>query len=352
MSSRFLLQILFSTLLACCAHADGGMHPGEPEDGGHEAPTETIPAEEIAQKLKTEGLQVWIHGSVGQHGMYVVSYRRPDNFFVFVDISVYPTTAETRELLKASKRHDMVRLWGRMENEKTKQPHVAVTKMVVEKKYEGLDQYPPYERKQEIPKDLNGKTEFIGKVHALFMGGEVMVMEYGDAVVPVFVEEALRPLTAKLNRGDKIKVQFVVQESPKRPPHLNLNKNAPKPLEVLWSPATEHNKQMTKEGALVMFPQSPQIVFNVFAVKVDVGNGIFLEYTLVNFDNPELFKKLREKCQLAWDAHKASLKNDRNKLLNPRLYVKATGNINYIDANQANPQVLIDSVDKLVIEVR
>lgn len=350
--TKFLFQVMFSIFLACCAHADGGMHPGEPADGDSHKPGTPIPIEEIDQKLKTEGLQVWIHGSVGQHGMYVVSYRRPDNFFVFIDISVYPTNKETRELLQASKRHDSVRIWGRRENEKTNQPHVALTKMVVEKKYDGLDQYPPFERKQELPKDLAGKTEFIGKVHALFMGGEVMVLEYGDAVVPVFVNEAQRPLTANLNRGDKLKIQFVVQQSPKRPPHLNLNGAAAKPIEVLWSPSSEHGKVMTKEGALVMFPESPQIVFNVFATQVDIGNGIVLEYTLVNFDDPELFKKLREKCQKAWDGAKASLKNGRNKLVNPRLYVKATGTINYIDANQANPQVLINKLDDLKIEVR
>lgn len=349
--NKTLFLILCSLFFAAGAHAAEGMNPGEGAADTLTAPP-AIPIEEIDQKLKTEGLPVWIHGAVGNQGLFVVSYRRPDNFFVFIDIGVYPKNAETRELLKSAKRHDAVRIWGVRENEKTNQPHIAVTKMVVEKKYEGLDPYPPYERKQELPKDLIGKTEFIGKVHALFLGGEAMVLEYGDAIVPVFVETRFRPLTEKLNRGDKVKIQFVVQESPKRPPHLNLNGAAAKPLEVLWSPSSEHDKPMTKEGALVMFPQSPQIAFNVFAVQVDIGNGVFLDYTLVNFENPELFKKLRAKCQAAWDAHQASLQNGRNKLVNPRLYVKATGKINYIDANQANPQVLLNALDDLRIEVR
>lgn len=311
-----------------------------------------IPISEIEQKLKTEGLEVWVHGAVPNQSLYVVTYRRSDNFFVFADLSIYPASADARNILLSSKRHDRVRVWGRLVTpEGTTQPHIAADKITVLEKFRGLDPYPPYDRKTEIPKDLNGKTEFIGKVHALLHGGEILVVEFGDAVLPVFIEEKFRGLTTTLHRGDKIKIQFVIQRGPRKPTHLNLNPALEKPLSVLFSSVSEHERILTKSGSLVMFPQSPQIQFNVFALQQDIGDGVVLEYTLVNFESPEFFRQLREKLQAAWDAHSSTLKTGRNKLYNPKIRIEATGPINVIDPNQANPQVLIKSLDQIRITV-
>jgi len=310
-----------------------------------------IPLSEIEEKLAGPGLEVWIHGSVPQHSLFVVSYRRPDNFFVFIDLSIYGASDEAKQMLAGSKRHDRVRVWGELNNSKTSQPHIAAERILLEERFTGLDPYPPYDREVSIPNDLKDKSEFIGKVHALFNGGEILVVEYKDAVLPVFVPAKSRNWTAGLNRGDKIRLHFEVQKGPRKPTHLNLNTQVAKPLEVLFSSRSQHGQLQTREGSLVMFPKSPQIQFNVFALQQDIGDGVMLEYTLVNFEDAELFRALRAKLQTVWDQEAKSLKNGRNKLLNLRIQVKATGKINVVDSNQANPQVLINNLDDLSFRV-
>lgn len=308
-----------------------------------------IPISEIEEKLATTGLEVWVHGAVPSHGLYVVSYRRPDNFFVFLDLSIYADSPQAKAALESSKRHDRVKVWGKLDNGKTSQPHIAAETITLMERFTGLDPYPPYQREVTIPNALNGKTSFIGKVHALFNDGEILVVEYQDAVLPVFVKAPLRRFTKDLYRGDKVELQFTIQKGPRKPTHLNLNGGAADPLKVLKSAHKEHGQMQVREGQLVMFPKSPQVQFNVFALRQDIGDGVMLEYTLVNFENPELFKQIRMKLQAAWDKKTDSIRNGRNKLINPQIRVRAKGMINVVDPNQANPQVLLESLDDIEI---
>lgn len=308
-----------------------------------------IPISEVEEKLAGEGLEVWVHGSVPSHGLYVVSYRRPDNFFVFIDLSIYAQSKQAKAALEGSKRHDKIKVWGELKNDRTSQPHIGASKITLMERFTGLDPYPPYEREITIPTELEGKNSFIGKVHALFNGGEILVVEYKDAVLPVYVKSKFRNLTANLYRGDKVQVNFVLQDTPRRPTHLNLDDSVETPIQILKSAHQEHGQLQTREGQLVMFPKSPQVQFNVFALRQDIGDGVMLEYTLVNFEDPKLFKQIREKLQAAWDKQTDGIKNGRNKLINTKIRVRATGKINVVDPNQANPQVLLESLNDIEV---
>ena len=50
-----------------------------------------------------------------------------------------------------------------------------------------------------------------------------------------------------------------------------------------------HGKPAAVEGALVLFPKSPQVIFNVFAVLQELPGGMQRQYTLVNFESTEAF---------------------------------------------------------------
>src|SRR5438445_610982 len=77
---------------------------------------------------------------------------------------------------------------------------------------------PPRMPEAAIPDDLLAATELIGKVHAVNDDGRIFVIEYKDAVIPVFVPVA--NLTAGLYRNDKIHLVFQFAMNPPRPTHL------------------------------------------------------------------------------------------------------------------------------------
>jgi hypothetical protein len=120
-------------------------------------------------------------------------------------------------------------------------------------------------------------------------------------------------------------------------------------VKVLESITSLHGKPAVIEGALIMFPKSPEIIFNVFAVQQELQSGLKRQYTLVNFEDPAAFAKIREKLQAAWDKHKGETVNGRNKLVSLRIKVKATGTFNEVYPNQANPQILLKSAASVEI---
>jgi len=172
-------------------------------------------------------------------------------------------------------------------------------------------------------------------------------MEYRDAVVPVFVTKPA--LTQNLFRGDKVKLAFQIMKFPKHPTHLMLDAGAPQPVQVLESIASRNGEAITQEGYLVLFPQSPEILFSVFAMRQDDAEGTRLNFTLVNFDDPSVFQAIRAKLQAAWDTHPEAVVNDRNQYLNRRVRVKVSGTLNEVSASQANPQILLKSPDDITV---
>jgi hypothetical protein len=132
--------------------------------------------------------------------------------------------------------------------------------------------------------------------------------------------------------------------------HLAVNESAPDPLTVIDSIAAKNGKPAVVEGALMLFPQSPEIKFNVFAVQELLANGLNRQYTLVNMDDAAVFQKIRDLLQKAWDKSPGQYTNARNKLLSNVIRVKVTGTFNEVDPSQANAQILLPSADSIVVE--
>jgi hypothetical protein len=173
----------------------------------------------------------------------------------------------------------------------------------------------------------------------------VLVVEYRDAVLPVFVRDKTQ--AASLYRGDKIRLHFKIQRHPVRPTHLVLDPKATKPIELLTPIKDQDGKPLDLEGALVYFPQSPQLRFGVYAIQVIDTDGLKLNYTLVNFEDPQVFADIRAKLESFWKANLATVENGRNCLINPQIKIRAVGRGNVMSPNQANPQILLEGVDSV-----
>ena len=288
-----------------------------------------------------------IHGAYPDLNLYVFTYRNPKDFFEYVEVSMIAPDPELAMKLAALRRHDRVRIEGAIMDNRSNQLHVELRSLEVVKKYEGSPAVPTYEYKAHIPDDLRDKDNELFLVHAVNAGGTVLVVEHEDVVLPVYVT---RPeLTRDLARNDVVRLYYDIRSRPNRPVHLQL-KDVEKPVEVVESVMALHGMPADIEGPLVLFPKSPQVLFNVFAVLQELPGNTQRQFTLVNFDDQAKFAAIRNKLQDAWDAAgPGAAVSGRNKLISTKVRVRAKGTFNEIDPNQANAQIVLSGVDSLEI---
>ncbi len=306
-----------------------------------------LPAQLERELNRGHAVEGEVHGAFQDLNLYVFTYRDPEDFFDFVEASLVASSPELAAELAALRRHDRVRIQGRLLDNRSQQPHVELSGLEVVTKYEASPPIPAYEYEASIPADLQSKDNELFLVHAVNAGGSVLVVEHKDVVLPVFVT---RPeLTSNLARNDVVRLFYEIRRRPDRPVHLELE-DIERPVEVVDSVMALHGRPASVEGALVLFPRSPQVRFNVFAVLQELPGDTQRQYTLVNFDNPAVFETIRTKLQNAWDAAgPESSVSGRNKLISTKVRVRATGTFNQIDPNQANAQIVLAGPDSIEI---
>ncbi len=307
---------------------------------------------EIIQKLKTTGLVGLVHGADPERGLYVFTYNVPGDFFKRYEFSLIATSLDQRDLLKTLHRGDRLQVIGPIGPQPTPQPHIHAESITLLERYNPGVESPAghYERVTELPKDLEGKTEFVAQVHAVVGGGEVVVLEYKETILPLVVKEP--EITQDLFRGDLVRVYFEVQASPGRPTHLVLKSQeslGKRPVEMLQRLVDRHDTTLPLEGRLVLFPKSPTINQDVWAIEEDLGYGLARYITLVNFTEqggkfPEL-ERINKKMRALWDTEPTGVFKGRNKFIQTKIRIRATGRITVFSPNQANSQSNLTAED-------
>jgi hypothetical protein len=305
---------------------------------------------EINKSLAGDGLVTEVHGSSPTQNLFLLTVRNPQNFFDFEHFSAYGKSATMTSNLLQLKRHDKIKVKGAIIESKSKQHHIEVDSFEIVSKYSHPQQPGDYEHQADIPTELLGKTSAEFLVHAVHKNGEVLVLEYKDSVVPVFVRPDQTLHTKDLARNDIIRMHYVIAQNPASPTHLKIAPQIAKPVEVLESIMLKHGKPADVTGALVLFPKSPQVSFDIYAIAEDAPFGLKRQYTLINFENPELFAKIRKLCEDAWKLAPNDFSNGRNKLVHNTIRFRAKGTFNQVDANQANVQILIKDIKDLELQ--
>ncbi|MEM8642322.1 MAG: hypothetical protein AAGG51_26420 [Cyanobacteria bacterium P01_G01_bin.54] len=313
----------------------------------HEAAYIELDPDALAQELATTGLIGRIHGVAAPLDLAVLSIAEPGNFFNRRQFSLLPANAEIQSQLSELHRHDRVCLHGRFLKNPSPQPHLHIDAIEVLDAWPGLADYPDYDYTASFPADLEHQTQLIAKVHAVEAGGKILVVEYQDGVVPIFVAAPTAAVT-NLYRGDIVEIAYTIQHRPQQPSHLQLDTTAAEPIQMLDSLVAWHETPRTLTGHLVKFPQSPQLKFDVYAIAVDT-EGIERTFTLVNFSDMATFEAIRTQLAEIWDAQAETAIVGRNALVNPEIAIEATGIANIISPNQANPQILLSGVEDIVV---
>ncbi len=301
----------------------------------HESAYTGLNINQLEKELTTTGLIGRIHGAYPDERLFVLSVREPDNFFSHLEFSLIGADGETTKELGKSQRHDLVCVRGKFIKNPSPQKHIKVKSMAILESPMAKEDLAPYKRQVTLPEELRNKNSFIGKVHAIAGEGKILVVEYKDAVIPIYIKSP--DISKDLYRGDIVEIGYRIQKKPEHPTHLQLQS-----LQVLSSLVKWHGQEKELTGTLVKFPKSPQVQFDVYAMEVDT-QGVKRYFTLVNFENQEVFKAIRDKLAQIWDSQEATAQLGRNVLINPAIQIKARGKINMVAQDQANPQILLTS---------
>ncbi|MEQ1878387.1 MAG: hypothetical protein ABL958_17220, partial [Bdellovibrionia bacterium] len=240
----------------------------------------------VEKALTGKGVEGWVHGAANANGIYAFTYRTPGNFFDFVIMSLTTENVRVRAQLEGLGRHDKVRVQGKFLENPSPQKHIDIASLEVVEKFKPEYEMGSYDYAAKIPEELLKQSTARFLVHAIGAEGKILVVEYKDVVIPIFVKTP--ELTKNLYRNDVIELTYSLQREPDRPPHLKLK--GEKPIKVLESIKEIHGKPGAITGRLIMFPKSPEIKFHVFAIQQELDGGLKRQFTIVNFDSPEIGK--------------------------------------------------------------
>jgi hypothetical protein len=296
-------------------------------------------AQHVQDDLHGQGAVAEIHGAPQDLGHYVATIRDPDDFFKFEYFSLLSEKEDVKATLAKLKRHDKVRMWGDIETHGP-QKHIVLTNLAIETPTN--ISMPDYHREADFPASFPAAdVPFRALVHAIVKDQRLLVIEYKDAVLPVRVPASIE--LPDLYKNDIVEMKATVANNPGSPKHLKLVEISQKQALV-----SLHGTPIVISGALELFPKSPQVLFDVYAVKENLPDGLSRQYTLVNFDDQNLFQSIRAKAEALWKAgDQSKIVNGRNKLVNPSVIVKVSGTVNVVDRGQANPQIIITKLDDL-----
>lgn len=298
----------------------------------------------LSKELSNTGLIGRIHGAASESKMFVMSVREPNNFFSHREFSLLAGDSESQSVLSQANRHDLLCVQGNFLANPSPQQHIAISSIQVLDSWSQPEGFSPYQRQLITKTELPKQGSLMGKVHVIAAQGSILVIESQDNIFPIYVTAT--EYTQDLYRGDIIKLAYQIQGQPQNPTHLKLDTTVDNPLEVIDAIALWHNQAKTLTGNLVKFPRSPQLKFDVYAIEVET-KGIKRYFTLLNFRDMAVFQEIREKLANIWDSNSATAVSGRNMLINPEVTIQASGLVNIISPEQANPQILLDSAEKI-----
>ena len=208
----------------------------------------------VEKELKSTGATGHVHGAASAYGHYVLTIRDKNNFFNHLEFSMVPMNNQVKAVFKTLGRHDKVKVFGRFS---TRNPsafkHIYVNKVEVVKRYTSDRRVPRYDHSLNLPAEFKDKDTFIGKIHAITYEKKVLVVEYKDTVLPLFVDNT--DLIKHLYRNDIVEIAFnVIRCRGRKPLHLEVNEEVNEPIKVLSSMVEGHATPITLTGELVMFP--------------------------------------------------------------------------------------------------
>jgi hypothetical protein len=346
-------------------------------------PPKNMLPENLLKTFQTQGLKGRIHAAIPSQNLYLFTYRNPQNFFDSIYCSVLAQSSEAKSGLTKLHRNDGVILKGSQILFNNKLPHLLVESV------EPYDFYTPSSNPLLLPLHATDKPvensaiknhltspqiksqQGYFLVHAVLEGGQIVVLESSNReilMLPIKSSSPLLKYTRSLWRGDAILISsYETLPFPPRPHHLKITGNPKHPekaIQVIDRVQNKHQQKITVEGRLILFPKSPLINRDVWAIEsletqrlktqsvIDTTSPQFPPryYTLVNFETQGLQIRIDEKLKTLWQNAPGHVEDLRHKYGKPNLIIKVSGRFNIVDPNQANAQLVISELNEISLK--
>ncbi|MBY0404930.1 MAG: hypothetical protein K2X66_13605 [Cyanobacteria bacterium] len=352
-------------------------------DPNRSKPSENRLPENLLKTFQTQGLKGRIHAAIPSQNLYLFSYRNPQNFFDSIYCSVLAQSTGAKSVLTTLHRNDGVILKGSQILFNNQQPHLLVESV------EPYDFYAPSSNPLIFPQNATEKPienpslqnsissspikpqpgYFL--VHAVLEDGHIVVLESNNReiqMLPIKKRSPLLKYTRSLWRGDEIFIpSYAPLSFPPHPTHLKITgslKHPEKAIQIIDRIQKKHHKKITVEGRLILFPKSPLINRDVWAIEcfepqplktLSVVNTTSPQFppryfSLVNFETQGLQSKIDEKLKTIWQNDPSQVEDLRHKYGKQNLFIKVSGRFNIVDSNQANAQLVITDLNEMSLK--
>jgi len=241
-----------------------------PADNDEEGPTDWPTALDTQTwESRLSGLlAAEVHGSIPSGGITV--------FNVGGDyISAYTRDPDLAETFKTLKRYDRVDISANYTITGSAQPHINVTELGFSSKAEST-----YEHNFDYQRfDGLDNVKLLGSVHAVAGSGEVLVFNYENIVIPIFVDDAFQEKARTLWKFDKVLLDLSVEPRPGRPLHFYTNINSDNPIRIVDAVKDCDGKTADLVGNLINLNNADN---NFFGVEVFDENKAYRSYLVIS----------------------------------------------------------------------
>ncbi len=306
-------------------------------------PSRTAIDETIRAALAKGGLQGSVHGLVKKDHKYVFLLRPiGDSSGLFNErMSVFSRDPAIVAQLATLKRNDSVEVQGEWVTTASPQPHIHITQLTVTRRVDRLGGDYLHQNGDAIFAGLS-RAKLLGTVHTVLNGGEAIVMNFEDMVLPIMVDEPWRKIAASLWRADRIQVDVSIQQVPGRTTHFYTRVDSPEAIKIVDRMANCHNKRMTLEGELGRLDSE-----NFLLIKTTDANNVPMIFLMLPGSAGEL--ALRD----LWGDAAFNPQTDqvgRNHFYRSGIKVRVTGQVLVLAPGVAHPQMrVLDAADVQVI---
>ena len=311
------------------------------------APDDTVTDGYMNRQLKHQGLTGYIHAANTATKTVVLTVNEPGG--KSRNVALIAETPALWNQLNTLQRYDLVRVKGERVYRLYPQAHVVINRLTVLKRWQpdvakGLPALHADPNLANPFMALIDQPTLTGTIHAVAGQGHVLLLDYKGAVYPLVAPDNTQ--TQHLWRGDRVTLRLSMMVTPNSPLHLMLEPATPgdtkRPVDVLEAIKTLHNQPTEAKGYLVLYPKSPAMAKDSWALAHTLPEGGVRYYLLESAWGKQGQMSLDRYLAHLWQSDPHAAEAGRQKWLKPQLLLQAKGLVWVEQPNQFQPRLRVN----------
>ena len=343
-----LIFVVFSGALIACTDAGNNRTLNEQnKSGSDEISTGRLDLQQVSNQLKNQGVEGWFLKPQEKNGFFHFTWLHPKGYLTHLQMKLNSTHPDIRQQMEGLKNKDRVLVKGALikfnEGHGLEMDVYHLQRTHKAKASPDQDHFTP-----QLVFDSMSGSEIIGNFKGATKKGRKVFVEVNSSI---FSFNNKNPQwVADLFRNDKVLVSYKTLRYGKNWQELEINNDVSHPIEVLDHIRGGNNSRLSLEGHLVYFPETPQLGFDFFALRVKDYDGVMRNYHLINFSDIEVNQKLRNKIAKVWQKYRFSSIHKGEFISNSKIFVRAQGIKRIKATDQCNPQLQIQTLQDVELK--